>query len=54
MSRFQISCILAEMAAGLCRDGEMGEPRSKWGDGDNDDDGDGDEDDGVVIRDVPS
>ena len=31
MSRFQISCILAEMAAGLCVDEEMGEPMSKWG-----------------------
>ena len=31
MSRFQISCILAEMAAGLCGDENMGEPMSNWG-----------------------
>ena len=42
MSRFQISCILAEMAAGLCGDENMGELKSKWGDGDDDD---GDDDD---------
>ena len=46
MSRFQISYILAEMAAGLCVGEEMDEPMSKWGGGDDDGDDDDADDNG--------